>query len=259
MNNFEQQPQNVDQDLAHALNSYQSISQLPSADESRPQSHRIELSQSHRLNLLPESVPLSTSVSRSHPDNPPQRVHKKFGAKKKSWVWNWYVQDETDNDIVICEECGKVIKRLASDKGSPKKLAEHLKTHRISKGTENTRRNNMATFNPHPPLLSNNAVRQPQELPTPALSDFDTSSYSQMKFHKDVMKFLTENKLPISIIRSPSFRQVVFSLRPEAIDDLNDLDHIYSSFIEVLKNNNRPESELPKYPDPATATNVSWL
>lgn len=59
----------------------------------------------------------------------------KFGAKKKSWVWNWFFQDHMDTNKATCKKCNKLIIRLPNDKSSPKKLIEHLKTHRITRST----------------------------------------------------------------------------------------------------------------------------
>lgn len=216
------------------------------------------------------------------------RVNKpgqKFGAKKKSWVWNWFIQDIGDSNVATCDFCGKIIKRLASDKGSPKKLGEHLKTHKIDRNSVNPKRDSMIvgdasrhyfntinsnqTFKPHP--LSNQAAnlqqqQSHQQVPQNSYnrqqstsstnagseftntnydkSEFDQSPYSQPKFQKDIMKFLVENKLPLAIVKSPSFRQVIFTLKPEAIPDLNELNHLYSSLLEVIHNEKGPLSNV---------------
>lgn len=229
------------------------------------------------------------------------RINKpgqKFGAKKKSWVWNWFIQDTVDSNVATCDFCGKVIKRLASDKGSPKKLGEHLKTHKIDKNSINPKRDSMIvgdanrhyfntlnaaqTFKPHPlsnqPSSSNSQSQQShsqqsqqqnnhqtlsqnspysRQQTTGASntnaeftntnydrSGFDQNPYSQPKFQKDIMKFLVENKLPLAIVKSPSFRQVIFTLKPEAIPDLNELNHLYSSLLEVIHNEKGPLSNV---------------
>lgn len=68
------------------------------------------------------------------------RPGQKFGAKKKSWVWTWFVQDLSDPNVAVCDYCGKIITRMPSDKGLPKKLSEHLKTHKLNKDLINTTR-----------------------------------------------------------------------------------------------------------------------
>lgn len=68
------------------------------------------------------------------------RPGRKFGAKKKLWVWSWFVQDPTDPNVAVCDYCGKVVKRRSSDKGSPKKLSEHLRTHKLTKSLANNTR-----------------------------------------------------------------------------------------------------------------------
>lgn len=68
------------------------------------------------------------------------RPGRKFGAKKKLWVWSWFVQDQNDPNVAVCDFCGKVVRRRPSDKGSPKKLNEHLRTHKLNKTLVNTAR-----------------------------------------------------------------------------------------------------------------------
>lgn len=65
------------------------------------------------------------------------RPGRKFGAKKKLWVWSWFVQDSSDPNVAVCDYCGKVVRRRPSDKGSPKKLSEHLRTHKLTKTLPN--------------------------------------------------------------------------------------------------------------------------
>lgn len=196
------------------------------------------------------------------------RVNKpgqKFGAKKKSWVWNWFIQDPHDCNLAVCDVCHKAITRLASDKGSPKKLGEHLRTHKILKTTENTTRDGSSlvihseegqhhffnTLNiaqetyklqpmaPAPPKETEHEQHQsqqqqgqdsevPQGLDT---SPFEKGPYTQSKFLKQVMRFVVDNKLPLSVVKSESFRQVVYTLKPGAILDLNELNHLYSQLL----------------------------
>ncbi|KAK7686837.1 hypothetical protein QCA50_009912 [Cerrena zonata] len=77
-----------------------------------------------------------TKVKKERKNRPGQ----KFGAKKKSWVWSWFAQDSQDPNIAACDYCGRIITRLASDKGSPKKLSEHLKTHKLTRESINNTR-----------------------------------------------------------------------------------------------------------------------
>lgn len=240
-----------------------------------------------KLSTSGNNTPNSSSkVTKPRINKPGQ----KFGAKKKSWVWNWFIQDAIDSNVASCDFCGKVIKRLASDKGSPKKLGEHLKTHKIDKNSINPKRDSMIvgdanrhyfntlnatqTFKPHPLSNQSSGNQQNQQSPSQqqaqqALSqhpyarqqgtsntsseftnqsydksEFDQSPYTQPKFQKDIMKFLVENKLPLAIVKSPSFRQVIFTLKPEAIPDLNELNHLYSSLLEVIHNEKGPLSNV---------------
>lgn len=161
-------------------------------------------------------VPPAHTQSQSRPG----KVSKpKFGAKKKSWVWNWFSQDPTNVNVATCDQCEKVITRLPLDKGSPKKLSEHLRTHKIGPDTPNPRRGNYLSAN----LAMGNFL-------------MEEGGYSAIRFHKDVMRFLVENKLPLSIVKSPSFRQLVRTLRPGAEYDLNELGGLYLSLVEVMKN-----------------------
>ena len=49
------------------------------------------------------------------------------------------------------------------------------------------------------------------------------------------MKFLTENKLPISVIKSNSFQQLIYDLRSDSISDLTELTTMYPTLIEVSR------------------------
>ncbi|KAK6461401.1 hypothetical protein DFJ63DRAFT_314031 [Scheffersomyces coipomensis] len=213
------------------------------------------------------------------------RPGQRFGAKKKSWVWSWFVQDSQDPNIAACDYCGKIIMRLPSDKGSPKKLSEHLKVHKVSKETINYTRpvpvdgygvtyNNNGEPIEYPPnyqeqqdSANTSSVTIPGVGPSargistssPSVAkpraprfnpgdysnllsnrrfisnDFDNSNYSAMKFHKHLMKFLTENKLPISVIKSHSFQQLVYDLRSDSVNDLIDLTGLYNTLLEVSR------------------------
>ncbi|SCU88136.1 LAMI_0D08922g1_1 [Lachancea mirantina] len=61
----------------------------------------------------------------------------KLGAKKRNWCWNWFVQDSSNKNAAVCDYCGRCVRRLKSDRGSPKKLLEHLNTHKITPKMEN--------------------------------------------------------------------------------------------------------------------------
>lgn len=88
------------------------------------------------------------------------RPGQKFGAKKKLWVWTWFVQDLRDPNVAVCDYCGKIITRQPSDKGLPKKLSEHLKTHKLLRDLINTLRSvpvdgNGITYSPSGLLMPN--------------------------------------------------------------------------------------------------------
>lgn len=240
------------------------------------------------------------------------RPGQRFGAKKKLWVWSWFAQDLNNPNVAACDFCGKIIVRLASDKGSPKKLSEHLKTHKLSKDTINysrqvpvdghgvtyttsgdpvgyaqdyseqlqaaavhhihqqhqinhTKAHSQSTSNlqqahqthvQHPQLMQHQvqsvSMRSPPSTeksqmttftpPTTSnfsnrfvLADFDNTPYSLMKFHKHLMKFLTENKLPIHVIKLQSFQQLIYDLRSDSVSDLLELTSLYSSLLEVSR------------------------
>lgn len=84
----------------------------------------------------------------------------------------------------------------------------------------------MTTFTP--PTTSNFSNRF-------VLADFDNTPYSLMKFHKHLMKFLTENKLPIHVIKLQSFQQLIYDLRSDSVSDLLELTSLYSSLLEVSR------------------------
>lgn len=56
-----------------------------------------------------------------------------------------------------------------------------------------------------------------------------------MKFHKHLMKFLTENKLSINVIKSHSFQQLIYDLRSDSVTELLELTGLYSSLLEVSR------------------------
>lgn len=276
----------------------------------------------------PELTPAAAKEQRKERKN---RPGQKFGAKKKSWVWTWFIQDSQDPNVAACDYCGKIITRLSSDKGSPKKLTEHLKTHKLTRDSINNSRaipidGNGVTYAPNgmpisyentPPDIHHPQVRHQPHLhmrPDPAptgrhsghhsghdhvldatslshltpvhqdpasiamganahrgrkdkrhyidsltvplvpvsgnmaqapnvafgsrrflSADFDNSPYTAMKFHKHLMKFLTENKLSINVIKSHSFQQLVYDLRSDSVTELLDLTNLYSSLLEVSR------------------------
>lgn len=226
------------------------------------------------------------------------RPGQRFGAKKKSWVWSWFIQDSQDPNIAACDYCGKIITRLPSDKGSPKKLSEHLKTHKLTKESINNSRpipidGNGVTYAPNgmplnypttfqegqqatdqqpvtnhidgvTPNIGESADEldskkketfnkfKPKNIPIGNIdssltsfgynsnrrflsADFDNSPYSPMKFHKHLMKFLTENKLSINVIKSHSFQQLIYDLRSDSVAELLELTGLYSSLLEVSR------------------------
>ncbi|PVH13942.1 uncharacterized protein CXQ87_002061 [Candidozyma duobushaemuli] len=287
------------------------------------------------------------------------RPGQKFGAKKKSWVWTWFVQDSRDPNVAVCDYCGKIITRQPSDKGSPKKLSEHLKTHKLSRDSINTSRSvpvdgNGITYSPsglsmpnyknyqnqnqnnqgsgssnqnmsNPQLgsmlqhslqnqsLENDDMPQPKptkyrrtgpmngvqgvgSVPTSnsqgssrinSISgvnvderlmnnshqgqnhtqnqsqlarntasgspvqygrryispNFDNAPYSAGKFHKHLLHFLADNKLSIRLLKSHSFQQLIYDLRPDSITDLLELTGLYSSFVEVSRVDTDPEAQ----------------
>lgn len=90
-----------------------------------------------------ESGAVSIEIKRAELDDLIRRhiwPGRRFGAKKKLWVWSWFVQDPADTTVAVCDYCGKIIRRQPSDKGSPKKLIEHLTTHKLNKTLVNTTR-----------------------------------------------------------------------------------------------------------------------
>lgn len=228
----------------------------------------------------------SSSITSAGKPKRKNRPGKKFGAKKRSWVWTWFDQDSSDPNVAGCNYCGKIIIRLASDKGSPKKLNEHLKTHKIDINSINYSRNphidghgitysnsgqpldyppNFRTFRVHDNSNhddttsetsgdENHNVKNTTTTTTTITninrstsrvdldnnrrflsSEFDNSPYSPKKFRAHLLKFLTENKLPISVIKSNSFQQLIYDLRSDSISDLTELTTMYPTLIEVSR------------------------
>ncbi|OWB73525.1 hypothetical protein B5S31_g3272 [[Candida] boidinii] len=202
----------------------------------------------------------------------------KFGAKKKSWVWNWFIQDQSDTNKATCKKCNKLIIRLPNDKSSPKKLIEHLKIHKITRSTINhtSISNNITMINDdsvtelseneldikgslhqtveNKTIVNNHGkiVKSKRNLDNSVTRNNtkkskisgiendnnnntkDNDNYSSLKFQRDIITFLTENKLPIKTIKSKSFRKLILTLKPSAVKDLDDLDNFYCSFIEIF-------------------------
>lgn len=113
-------PTQLDSSSSSHSNTGSVISPLPPPSSSEPNK--------------PESESIDSDKPKKERKN---RPGQRFGAKKKSWVWSWFIQDTTNPNIAACDYCGKVITRLPSDKGSPKKLSEHLKTHKLDKDSIN--------------------------------------------------------------------------------------------------------------------------
>lgn len=101
------------------------------------------------------------------------RPGQKFGAKKKLWVWTWFVQDLGNPNMAVCDYCGKIITRQSSDKGLPKKLSEHLRTHKLSKDLINPLRSlpgnsiNIAPSGMHLPYQGNYSSPSQQPINPP--------------------------------------------------------------------------------------------
>lgn len=241
-------------------------------------------------NIATDSTAATASINASNNSgiNTEKRVSKprinkpgqKFGAKKKSWVWAWFIQDMNDNDIATCDVCNKPIKRLPSDKGSPKKLAEHLKTHKVDKESINPKRdsisidqNNNEFFQP---------VQQPvQPVPSPlqheqtqhqhqhqhqhqqhqhqqSQEDLNGSNSfkKHSKFQKNLVSFLIENKLPLDIAKSSSFKTLILSLKPKTLDDLNNIDQLYNMYSTEIINETEREASSSGTNSGNTATNI---
>ncbi|KAI5957968.1 hypothetical protein KGF57_002776 [Candida theae] len=175
------------------------------------------------------------------------RPGKKFGARKRSWVWSWFKQDAKNPNIAVCNTCLRAIVRVSSDKGSPKKLLEHLRTHGITAGTRNSPADRQTGDGDDQTRCSSTTQHfQPRSFtrqdPPSGESEahvgqrmhlIRNDAYHTRAFHQHLLSFLIENKLPINIIRSRQFHQVVQDLRLEAIPDLQELLYLYDSFVQV--------------------------
>ncbi|KAI5951948.1 hypothetical protein KGF54_005023 [Candida jiufengensis] len=199
------------------------------------------------------TISSSTNPTKKHRVNKPG---KKFGAKRRSWVWQFFINPDSDEtDSAECQVCKKTIQRLPSDKGSPKKLSEHLKTHKITKElivqqqstTEGSSQSKDNWKSKHSKSKLNQISEAQdeegksasdidyEELDDEELAKYEKKPYSATRFHKHVLQFLMENKLPISIINSNSFKQLVFDLRPSVINDINALTNLYGSILKVKR------------------------
>lgn len=210
---------------------------------------------------LVKNTPIKSELKRKN------KPGKKFGAKKRSWVWTWFDQDLHDTNITKCTYCNKVIIRFASDKGSPKKLLEHLKTHKININSINFARpvpidgTGMTYSSSGQPLsqpLHNGIKKEPgsNQTHTSQLSDLslqlassrDTDNkeslngtsgpgqlFNSSRFRINVVKFLTENKLSMDVLKSNSFRQLVYDLRPESVNDILEVTSMYDAFLECTR------------------------
>lgn len=60
---------------------------------------------------------------------------KRLGCMKTSWVWSWFVQDSSDPNFSTCDYCQTVVNATTNIR--PKRLADHLKTHNLTKESVN--------------------------------------------------------------------------------------------------------------------------
>ena len=54
--------------------------------------------------------------------------------------------------------------------------------------------------------------------------------FNSSRFRINVVKFLTENKLSMDVLKSNSFRQLVYDLRPESVNDILEVTSMYDAF-----------------------------
>ncbi|KAM3164269.1 BED-type domain-containing protein [Lachancea thermotolerans] len=174
----------------------------------------------------------------------PKPKSQHLGAKKRNWCWNWFAQDPNDKQLAVCDYCGRKVRRLKSDRGSPKKLLEHLHTHKITPEVENPARSS----NPAKPEFTAGVQSfyktikrrrkpaanktQPAPLPPVAGTASTTSSTNESddiasddnalsappvppegpsavsKFAFKALQFLLENQLYLSVIFSSSFGDI---------------------------------------------------
>ncbi|KAL6449554.1 hypothetical protein SBY92_004468 [Candida maltosa Xu316] len=285
----EQHLQERQQHQQHQLDAAARLQQLRHSQPPLPKLPPSEIPHTHSPPHLsagssPQQLPTLIATSNPHPLASPapipspiskpkrkNRPGKKFGAKKRSWVWTWFKQDPNDPNLAECDYCGKTILRLPSDKGSPKKLNEHLKTHKININSINYARDSSNNTSPTASNNNNNGsgaslndeMRDDSDVSDDSRSiatednhkfisdDLDTSPFTPMKFRTHLLKFLTENKLPINVIKSESFKQLIYDLRPESVSDLMELTGMYSSLIEVSRyginsnNSNKNDAMIP--------------
>lgn len=146
-------------------------------------------------------------------------------------------------EVYDCNYC--LESKIYNSRNGPKTMSNHLeKSHKKEL------------------LTSTNTRKRPLSLGSPvsltdsifeygALSENTTSSggskkqkisqasdYTNSKFHEDVIKFLNENKLYISVVKSSSFKNLIGNLRPEYLDALDELNSLYSSFLQLVANSN---------------------
>lgn len=192
---------------------------------------------------------------------------KKLGAKKRSWVWRWFDQDPQNPNIAKCTYCDKIIIRFPSDKGSPKKLLEHLKTHKLNMnsinlarpvpidagGLTNSSSSESSSQAPNVGVKKDDDNNQNHSSQFAELSlklanngninnkantnkNLDTNQpFNASRFRMNMLKFLTDNKLSIDVLKSNSFRQLVYDLRPESVNDILELTSMYDAFLECTR------------------------
>lgn len=201
--------------------------------------------------------------SSTHSSPKPKRTRKnrpgkRFGAKKRSWVWPWFKQDARNPNIAVCNSCMRAIVRVPSDKGSPKKLVEHLRTHGITAGSRKSPAGKRANRDHNQQYSGDRLTGQDntsytdqpynferQAPPIGRTDNFDNalagqhipplrSNQSRIRlFQHHLLSFLIVNRLPINVIRSREFYQVVQDLRSEAVPELQEVLYLYDSIIQV--------------------------
>ncbi|SCW00166.1 LAFE_0B10902g1_1 [Lachancea fermentati] len=179
--------------------------------------------------------------ARAHPSagpSKPRRTLHRIGAKKRNWCWNWFAQDEHDKNVAICDYCGRSVRRLKSDRGSPKKLLEHLHTHKITPEMENParkqptytagaesfyhsiqkrRRPRSTASDVATPAASASSPGRVAEdgrggdentaTPASAATDHDPAATALFAFR--TLRFLLENDVYLHVIFSPSWGELV--------------------------------------------------
>lgn len=215
--------------------------------------------ESHSPEPQPESTPAS------EPSKPKPKSHQ-LGAKKRNWCWNWFTQDPNDKEVALCDYCGRKVRRLKSDRGSPKKLLEHLHTHKITPEVENparpatpadsgytagvqsfyktiTRRKKLKARPNQPSLLSsattadnpNSSGSNGDEIVTheslytttpPVLAGPSATSAFALR----TLRFIVENELFLPVIFSSSFGELVQRhANPEIDEFLRHLQRVHDS------------------------------